>query len=109
MGKMGPMSGLLASSMGRLRAVAFVEGISYLVLLFIAMPLKYAADMPGAVRVVGMAHGVLFVAFCLALLMVFVEKRLDLGRAALTFLSSLVPFGTFVIDRHLKRWGSERP
>ena len=109
MGNTGPMSGFLASSVGRLRAVAFVEGISYLVLLFIAMPLKYAADMPGAVRVVGMAHGVLFVAFSLALLMVFVEKRLGLGRAALTFLSSLVPFGTFVIDKHLKRWGDETP
>lgn len=109
MGNTNPMSGLLATSMGRLRAVAFVEGISYLVLLFIAMPLKYVAGMPAAVRVVGMAHGVLFVAFGLALLMVFVEKRLTLVRSALTFLSSLVPFGTFVIDGHLKRWGAEAP
>lgn len=108
MGDTGPMSGLLATSMGRLRAVAFVEGISYLVLLFIAMPLKYAAGIPQAVRVVGMAHGVLFVAFGLALLMVFVERRLDIGRSALTFLSSLVPFGTFVIDGHLKRWDAEQ-
>jgi integral membrane protein len=104
---MSLMSSLLATSMGRLRLIAFVEGISYLVLLFVAMPLKYAAGIPEAVRVVGMAHGVLFIAFGLALLVVFVEKRLDLGRSALTFLSSLVPFGTFVIDGHLVRWDAE--
>ncbi len=98
------MTSLLSSSMGRLRAVAFVEGISYLVLLFIAMPLKYAADMPMAVRVVGMAHGVLFVSFCLALLMVLVEGRLTFVRSVLTFISSLLPFGTFVIDRSLQKW-----
>ncbi|HEY1098914.1 MAG TPA: DUF3817 domain-containing protein [Myxococcota bacterium] len=95
---------MLSSPMGRLRLVAFVEGISYLVLLFIAMPLKYAAGIPQAVRVVGMAHGVLFVSFCFALLFVVVEGRLNLVRAALTFLSSLLPFGTFVVDKYLQRW-----
>lgn len=113
MAKWGPMSqtrdmsgltGLLASSMGRLRVIAFVEGVSYLVLLFIAMPLKYLAGVPLAVRVAGMAHGVLFVAFGLALLMVLVEQRLTFVRSAITFASSLVPFGTFVVDKHLKRW-----
>jgi len=98
------MKDLLSSSMGRLRIVAFVEGISYLVLVFVAMPLKYAAGMPQAVRVVGMAHGVLFVSFCFALLFVLVEGRLTFVRSVLTFLSSLVPFGTFVIDRFLRRW-----
>jgi len=98
------MKELLTSSMGRLRVVAFVEGISYLVLVFIAMPLKYAAGMPQAVRVVGMAHGVLFVSFCFALLFVLVEGRLTFLRSVLTFLSSLVPFGTFVIDKFLRRW-----
>lgn len=100
------MSELFATSMGRLRVIAFVEGISYIVLVFIAMPLKYAAGIPEVVRAVGMAHGVLFVAFCLALLMVFVEKRLTFVRSGLTFASSLLPFGTFVIDRYLKRWDS---
>ena len=98
------MKDLLTSAMGRLRIVAFVEGISYLVLVFIAMPLKYAAGIPEVVRVVGMAHGVLFVSFCFALLFVLVEARLTFGRSVLTFLSSLVPFGTFVIDKFLRRW-----
>lgn len=98
------MKDLLTSSMGRLRIVAFVEGISYLVLVFIAMPLKYAAGIPQPVRVVGMAHGVLFVSFCFALLFVLVEGRLTFVRSVLTFLSSLVPFGTFVVDKFLRRW-----
>jgi integral membrane protein len=100
----GAMTALLSSSMGRLRLIAFIEGMSYILLVFIAMPLKYAADLPQAVRVVGMAHGVLFVTFCLALLMVLIERRLTFVRSVLTFLSAWLPFGTFVIDRYLKKW-----
>ncbi len=103
------MKDLLSSSMGRLRLVAFVEGISYLVLLFVAMPLKYAAGVPEAVRVVGMAHGVLFVSFCFALLFVLVEGRLTFLRSVLTFVSSLVPFGTFLVDKKLKAWDTPPP
>ena len=103
------MKAMLASSLGRLRVIAFIEGISYIVLVGIAMPLKYLADMPQAVRVVGMAHGVLFVTFCLALLMVLVEGRLSFLRSVLTFISSLLPFGTFVIDRFLQRWDTQAP
>jgi integral membrane protein len=58
------ISTLIKSALGRLRIVAFLEGVSYLVLLGIAMPLKYIAGIPQAVRVVGMAHGVLFVLVC---------------------------------------------
>lgn len=94
---------MLSSSIGRLRLLGLVEGTSYLVLLFIAMPLKYLADMPGAVRVVGMAHGVLFVAFCFALLHAFLEHRWSLLRGAAVFVSSLIPFGTYVMDGRLKR------
>lgn len=94
--------------MGRLRLVAFVEGISYLVLLFIAMPLKYALDMPTAVRIVGAVHGALFVSLCLALLGVLIGGNLRFVRSVLVFISSLLPFGTFVIDRYLREW-DERP
>lgn len=93
---------MLATPIGRLRVIGFVEGISYLVLVGIAMPLKYFADMPMAVRVTGTAHGVLFVLFCLALLHVFLVQRWSLLRGALAFASSLVPFGTFVLDRSLR-------
>ncbi|WP_317048755.1 DUF3817 domain-containing protein [Hymenobacter sediminis] len=68
------LSSLLRTSLGRLRVVGFLEGISFLVLLGIAMPLKYLLGQPEAVRIVGMAHGVLFVAYVLLVLQVSLER-----------------------------------
>ncbi|MDQ4141426.1 MAG: DUF3817 domain-containing protein [Bacteroidota bacterium] len=87
----------------RFRVVGIIEGISYLILLGIAMPLKYWAGIPEVVKIVGWAHGVLFVLFGLALLHVWVARRWSFGRALLAFLASLIPFGTFIFDRSLKR------
>lgn len=87
----------------RFRLIAFIEGVSFLVLLFIAMPLKYWAGLPLAVRVVGMAHGVLFLLFILSLLDVMIRCRWSFIRVALIFLSSLIPFGTFVVDYYWLR------
>jgi integral membrane protein len=61
------------TSLGRLRALGFIEGVSFVLLLAIAMPLKYFAGEPGAVRVVGMAHGVLFLLYLLAVVQAAVE------------------------------------
>ena len=94
---------MIKTALGRLRIVAFLEGISFLVLLCIAMPLKYMADTPGPVRVVGMAHGVLFIAYVFLLLQVALELRWKLSRAVLAFIASLVPFGTFYADKKLFR------
>lgn len=85
-----------------LRNVAFIEGVSYLILLFIAMPLKYIWAQPQMVRIVGMAHGVLFVIFCASLLHTTIVARWPLGRSALIFLASIVPFGPWIIDRRMK-------
>lgn len=85
------------------RLIAFIEGVSFLVLLFIAMPLKYWAGLPLAVRVVGMAHGVLFVLFIISLLDIMIRYRWSLLRGAIIFLSSLIPFGTFVVDYYWLR------
>jgi integral membrane protein len=86
----------------QLRLVALIEGVSFLVLLFIAMPLKYMAGIPLAVRVVGMLHGLLFVLFIAALIGAASEREWPLKRSALAFLSSLLPFGTFLFDKSLK-------
>ena len=94
---------LLQTSLGRLRVIAFVEGISFLVLLGIAMPLKYIADMPMAVRVVGMIHGLLFVGFCWLLFVAAMDKKWAWKKTGLAFLSSLIPFGTFWADVKLFR------
>ncbi len=77
------------------------EGISYLVLLGIAMPLKYMFDMPLPVRWVGSAHGVLFVSFSLILLKAYLRMPLSFKLAAFIFFLSFVPFGTFFIKRFL--------
>ncbi|MET7254137.1 DUF3817 domain-containing protein [Dyadobacter jiangsuensis] len=95
------VSELIKSALGRLRIIAFLEGISFILLVGVAMPLKYFAGIPQAVRIVGMAHGVLFILFVLLLIQVATEKSWSFKKSALSFLSSLVPFGTFYAD---SRW-----
>jgi len=94
---------MLRTPIGRLRVVAFVEGCSYLLLLGVAMPLKYFAGLPLAVKVAGSIHGALFVLFCAALLRAMVTARWSMLRAGVVFASSLVPCGTFLIDARLRR------
>lgn len=90
-----------------LRVVSLAEGISYLVLLGIAMPLKYGANLPEAVRIVGAIHGGLFVVFCFALLRATLAARWPLSRAGLVFIASLIPFAPLWLDRRMKVWQSD--
>lgn len=92
----------------QLRIIGFLEGTSYLVLLFVAMPLKYLADSPGMVRVVGMAHGVLFVMFVVWVLLVGRKHRWPFVRYVYAAIASVVPFGTFVFDRTLRHESTAR-
>ena len=92
---------LLLTSLGRLRLIGFLEGVSLLVLLGIAMPLKYLAGQPAAVRYVGMAHGVLFVVYVLLVIQVAIGHRWSFGKTALALVASIFPFGTFWADRRL--------
>ncbi|HEY0946461.1 MAG TPA: DUF3817 domain-containing protein [Opitutaceae bacterium] len=93
----------LNSAIGRLRVIGFAEGVSFLVLLGIAMPLKYAAGRPEAVRVVGMAHGVLFLLYGWAAIQAALEHRWPWKRTLLVFIASLLPAGPFVIDAKVLR------
>lgn len=93
---------MLKSPIGRLRLIGMLEGISFILLLGIAMPLKYLAGKPQAVSVVGMAHGILFTLFCLALLQVMNACDWSIKKALRPFLAALIPFGPFLIDRQLK-------
>lgn len=88
---------------GRLRALGMLEGASFLVLLFVAMPLKYVWDMPMAVKTVGWVHGLLFVLFLAALLQAMTEREWSLGKAGGFLLAALLPFGPFVVDGKLRR------
>jgi integral membrane protein len=92
---------VFATPLARLRTVGKLEALSFVGLLFIAMPLKYMADMPLAVRVVGLIHGVLFVLFCIVLLQAYLDRDWPLKKAAMIFGAALLPFGPFVIDRRL--------
>jgi integral membrane protein len=79
--------------------IARAEGISFLVLLFIAMPLKYIWDDPSWVRVVGMAHGVLFVAYIAWAIFVKEIKQWEIKTLTIVILGSILPFGTFYIEK----------
>jgi integral membrane protein len=83
----------------RFRTIALAEGVSFLVLLGIAMPLKYAAGMPDAVKWVGWTHGLLFISYALMAALVFSRERWPLSRAPGVLLAALLPFGTFVLER----------
>jgi integral membrane protein len=83
--------------------VALIEGISYIVLLGIAMPLKYYFDSPLAVKMVGWAHGVLFMAYLLFLLVCWIKYKWSFLRVVSYFFASLLPFLPFLVERNLKK------
>ncbi len=94
---------MLKTSLGRFRAVALAEGLSVIALFFIAMPLKYAAGIPEAVKFTGWAHGLLFVLYLFALLDAAITYRWSIVRVLGGLAASLLPFGTFVFEARLRR------
>lgn len=91
------------TSLNRFRTVGIYEGISYLLLLGIAMPLKYWAGIPEFVKYVGWAHGALFVLYMVALLQVTLVYRWSFLKVSWAVVASLIPFGTFVLDAQLRK------
>lgn len=89
---------MLKTTLGRLRLIGFAEGISFLLLLFIAMPLKYAMDMPQAVKIVGMAHGILFIMYVLAVIQARIEYNWNAKKTLIALVASILPFGPFYAD-----------
>ncbi|WP_303317618.1 DUF3817 domain-containing protein [Flavivirga abyssicola] len=86
------------------RLVAFLEGISYILLLFIATPIKYLMGDPQYVKLLGMPHGLLFVAYIALAFMLKKDFNWDTKQFTTVLIASIIPFGTFYIDRkYLKR------
>ena len=85
----------------RFRVIALLEGVSFLFLLFIAMPLKYSAEFPLFVKYGGWAHGVLFVGYVMLLFVLRETYQWNLKWTGLAFLAALLPFGTFILDRKM--------
>lgn len=87
--------------------MALTEGVSFLVLLGVAMPLKYVWGIPVAVKVVGWIHGLLFVIFCVALLRTMIIARWSLVRSVGVFVAALLPLGPFLIDGRMLLYEAE--
>ncbi len=85
------------------KIIAIAEGISFLVLLLIAMPLKYMMQIPEPVKYVGWAHGVLFVLYGILLLQVFIVVKWSFIKTLVAFLVSFIPFGTFWLDARINK------
>lgn len=86
-----------------LRVISYLEGISYILLLFIAVPIKYYANDPSLVKLLGMPHGLLFVAYVILSLVSSKEYRWNSKKTLVVLISSVIPFGTFYVDyKYLK-------
>ena len=90
------------NALAQLRIAALVEGISFVLLLFVAMPLKYVAGLTIAVRIAGSVHGFSFLWFVSALFRASDERRWTLRTGLSLFAWSLVPFGALVVDRTIR-------
>lgn len=84
------------------RVIAFAEGVSYISLLGIAMPLKYYYDIPIAVKYAGWAHGLLFILYVVIGAATALQERWPLLFSVWAFIASLIPFGTFVLEWQLR-------
>lgn len=81
-----------------LRIVALLEGLSFILLLFVGVPMKYLGEDESIVKILGMPHGVLFVAYVVLALLVRADEKWNFKSTFLIILSSLLPFGTFWAD-----------
>ncbi len=81
------------------RVVAFLEGASYLLLLFVAVPIKYFGDDPQYVKMLGMPHGLLFVGYVILAFLLKNEYKWNNKTFFIILIASILPFGTFYVDK----------
>ncbi len=93
---------MLNSALIRFRIISAIEGLSYLILVFIAMPIKYLGENPIYVKIFGMIHGILFILFIISLFEVKTRDRWYTGFMFQMFVLSLIPFGVFIIESRVK-------
>lgn len=99
------MTKYFTTNIGRLRLYAFLEGLSLLILLFVAVPAKYFFDYPMLVRAIGPVHGALFLLFVFGALQVGVEQRWKFSQTTWkVIVACFIPFGTFYIDYKILRY-----
>lgn len=88
-------------SLKAFRLISYLEGLSFLVLLGIAMPLKYLLDMPLPVTITGALHGGLFVLYILAVGYMMIAFKWSFVKGLLAVIASVVPFGPFIFDKKM--------
>ncbi|MEJ2112714.1 MAG: DUF3817 domain-containing protein [Flavobacteriaceae bacterium] len=81
------------------RTIAFLEGVSYILLLFLATPIKYLLEEPKYVKLLGMPHGLLFIAYVAFAFLLRGEQKWNIKDFTYILLASIIPFGTFYIDK----------
>ena len=97
------MRQLFNTRIGRLELLGYLEGLSLLVLLFVAVPLKYWGGNPAMVRILGPIHGTLFLWYIFQTLSIGVENRWQFKRTTWKVLvACIIPFGTFYVGRQLR-------
>jgi integral membrane protein len=85
------------------RITSILEGISYLALFAVTMPLKYLADLPMPNKFVGSAHGILFIAYIVIAALFWYQNKWSVKRGIILVVASLLPFATFYVDeKYLK-------
>ena len=87
----------------RFKWISLIEGLSFLILLGIAMPLKYVFDLPLAVTYVGWAHGILFILYIYTVFPTANKLKWSFSRTLFALVASVLPFGPFIFDRNLKK------
>lgn len=92
---------MYSTNIAKLRLLAFLEGLSFILLMGIGMPLKYMYEMPGPNLVIGMIHGILFIAYCLLVILVRSQEKWNLTTTFWALLAAFLPFGTFVADAQI--------
>ena len=95
----------LKTKIGQLSVLAIVEGVSYLLLFGLTMPLKYGLDIVWPNELVGMLHGILFIMYCIWVIVVGIEKKWSITIILLGLVASLFPFATFVFDNKVLKKG----
>ncbi len=96
---------MFSSNLSILRLLAYLEGISFILLLGVGMPLKYMYETPKPNMIIGMAHGILFLAYCAWVIVVKSEQKWNFSKTFWALLAAFLPFGTFVADAKLFRKG----
>jgi len=95
---------MINESVRKFGLINTIEGYSYIILVFIAMPMKYLLEIPLAVKIAGMAHGVLFIIFLYLGVKAWISTKWSLYQTIIFFIASLLPFGTFVTKNKIKSY-----